>query len=508
MTDGKILVTHISESDADEAIRKIKKVNEKSGPFDLIIVYSVSCDEIAKINTDGLPQLLIITSHENDNISESKKISETVTVLYNFGTYRLANGITISYLTYSSEILQEQKDTILDNFDKIDSQVDILVTKEWGIPISDRFGRLSGNDMIDELAKKLQARYHFAFSDEENFFELEPFKLNNDRLSRFLNIPKYGSGKKWAYAFKMSVGDNDDEEEPEPTNLIANPYTNITKRSNKRSLDTETEGLVEQSHNPPSNGKKSETKKIRTILPTNCHFCFSNPNLEDHMIISIGKLVYLTTAKGPLSVPKGDMDMSGHCLIIPIEHIPKLDPIKNAELSQSILAYESSLVKMNYIKFDMCTIVFEIQSERSIHFHKQVVPIPKYLVLKFNAALDRQVHFNNEKFTRNAKLDFQCYDSYSSKEYSDVINNQSNNYLQFTIYETPQSNPKIYLATFNASETIDLQFGRRVLAFLLNLPRRVKWNSPTCLQTKQQESAETEKFQKAYKDYDISLVES
>ena len=226
------------------------------------------------------------------------------------------------------------------------------------------------------------------------------------------------------------------------------------------------------------------------------------------MIISIGKLVYLTTAKGPLSVPKGDMDISGHCLIIPIEHIPKLDPSKNAELTQSILAYEASLVKMNYIKFDMCTIIFEIQSERSIHFHKQVIPVPKYLVLKFCSALDRQVHFNNEKFTRNAKLEFQCYDSHSSKQYVDVINNQSNNYLQFTVYETPEADPKIYLATFNASETIDLQFGRRVLAFLLNLPRRVKWNSSTCLQTKQQETIEAEKFQKAYRTYDISLTEN
>ena len=40
MTNAKILVAHISESDADEAIRKIKKVNEKSGPFDLIIIFS------------------------------------------------------------------------------------------------------------------------------------------------------------------------------------------------------------------------------------------------------------------------------------------------------------------------------------------------------------------------------------------------------------------------------------------------------------------------------------
>ncbi|CAI4062914.1 hypothetical protein N7582_002250 [Saccharomyces uvarum] len=506
MASAKVLVTHIKESDADEAITKVKKLNEKSGPFDLIIIFSKSYRELVKLNTDGLPQLLLISSDDNDNDSKSKKMSEDVTLLHNFGTYKLANNITISYLTYSNDVLQEQKDTILDKFSKLENQVDILITEEWGLPISERSGKLSGNEVIDELANKLQARYHFAFSDEKNFFELEPFSWESGRLSRFLNVPKYGSGKKWAYAFNISV--DEDDEEAEPSNLIRNPYESVDSDRKKRPLELETGDMVNQDSKISATGEKSEIKKMRTILPTNCHFCFSNPNLEDHMIISIGKLVYLTTAKGPLSVPKGDMDMSGHCLIIPIEHIPKLNPSENTELAQSLLAYESSLVKMNYVKFDMCTAVFEIQSERSVHFHKQVVPIPKYLILKFRAALDRQVHFNNEKFTRNAKLEFRCYDSLSSKEYLDVVNDQTNNYLQFTVYETPESNPKVFLASFNASETIDLQFGRRVLAFLLNLPRRVKWNSPTCLQTKQQESTEAEKFQKAYKDYDISLIES
>ncbi|CAI4062368.1 Drn1p SKDI_07G3420 [Saccharomyces kudriavzevii IFO 1802] len=508
MRSVKVLVTHISEGEADEAIKKVKKVNEKSGPFDLIIVFSKSCDKITKLDTGSLPQLLLVSSDDKDNNSKAKETGENVTVLCNFGTYKLANGITISYLAHPSKVLQEQKDAILDKFSKMDSRVDVLITEEWGLPISERCGRLSGSEIIDELAKKLQARYHFAFSDEKNFYELEPFKWESNRLSRFLNIPNYRSGNKWAYAFNMPAGDSKDEEEVEPPNLIANPYQKVGKDSNKRPLESGTEDMIDYDSKSCGSENRNDNKKMRTILPSNCHFCFSNPNLEDHMIISIGKLVYLTTAKGPLSVPKGDMDMSGHCLIIPIEHIPRLGPSKSEELAESILAYESSLMKMNYVRFDMCTVVFEIQSDRSIHFHKQVVPIPKYLVLKFRAALDRQVHFNNEKFTRNAKLEFQCYDSHTSKEYLDVINNQSNNYLQFTVYETPESQPKIYLATFNVDETIDLQFGRRVLAFLLNLPRRVKWNSSTCLQNKQQESVETEKFLKAYKDYDVSLKEN
>lgn len=169
MASAKVLVTHINESDADEAITKVKKLNKKSGPFDLMIIFGKSYGELVKLNTDGLPQLLLISSNDNDDDSKSKKMSEDVTLLHNFGTYKLANNITISYLAYSNDVLQEQKDTILDKFSKLDNQVDILITQEWGLPISERSGKLSGNEVIDELANKVHARYHFAFSDEKNF---------------------------------------------------------------------------------------------------------------------------------------------------------------------------------------------------------------------------------------------------------------------------------------------------------------------------------------------------
>lgn len=159
-------------------------------------------------------------------------------------------------------ILFKGEKSILDEFGKSEDQVDILLTKEWGLSISERCGRLSGSEVVDELAKKLQARYHFAFSDEINFYELEPFKWERERLSRFLNIPKYGSGKKWAYAFNMPIGDNELKDEPEPPNLIANPYNSVVTNSNKRPLETETENSFDGDKQVLANREKNENKKF------------------------------------------------------------------------------------------------------------------------------------------------------------------------------------------------------------------------------------------------------
>lgn len=45
-----------------------------------------------------------------------------------------------------------------------------------------------------------------------------------------------------------------------------------------------------------------------------CWFCLSSPNVESHLITSIGEHCYCALAKGPL-VPD-------HVLILPVEHLP------------------------------------------------------------------------------------------------------------------------------------------------------------------------------------------
>ena len=221
------------------------------------------------------------------------------------------------------------------------------------------------------------------------------------------------------------------------------------------------------------------------------------------MIVAIAKHSYLTLAKGPLTVPKGDMFFSGHALITPINHVAKIDKSLDNELSKEIELFESRVAKMNYKLFDCSTVVFEIQSDKAIHFHKQVIPVPKYLITKFERALDRQVHINSER--GNCKLEFEKFDGLDNEEYRKIVGRKDTNYLQFTIYETDTSKATIYISSFDITERLDLQFGRRTLAFVLNLPKRVQWNSPICQQSKEQELKEAQLYQKSFKNFDFTL---
>ena len=54
--------------------------------------------------------------------------------------------------------------------------------------------------------------------------------------------------------------------------------------------------------------------KLREKQLGTCRFCFENPRIAKHLIISIGKKSYL-------AVPVNASLTDGHCLIVPINHV-------------------------------------------------------------------------------------------------------------------------------------------------------------------------------------------
>lgn len=497
---NKVLVLHTTAIDLEVTLEKVKKLNSKNGPFDHCIIFSDKdiYQPIKHFASDNLPVFILFNSETNLSPCESSSDDPTDNLIsfHGYGVYKLANGLTLAYLTYNVDNMSSHISSIKEKLKSvIISNVDILITYEWGNTMSEITERHTGLSIIDTIVEKLQPKYHFAFSEPSKFVEYGPFIWRHSgTLSRFLNIPQYGKGKKWAYAFQIDPTKPNTEVFPE--NILDNVYEIASRKRPSKEL-------------PLKNKLKKDTKK-RNILPEMCHFCFSNKDLQDHMIVSINDKSYVTIAKGPLSEPFGEMKFSGHCLVIPIEHIPKLntDHSPQADLFKSQLykemhEYEKSIITMNYRKFGMCSVVFEINSERSIHYHKQIVPISKHLILKFQNSLDRQCHFNNERVRGNAKLNFKEYKTDDS-EFKEILDNPKSNYVQFSVYETSEVEPRIFLAQFQVHERLDLQFGRRVLAYLLNLPKRVKWDSPECSQTAEEECSEVEKFQRAYRDYDIA----
>lgn len=486
----KLLVVHVEPDTFEQVIEKVQKLNAKAGPFDHIFcVGNLSNDKYPhQIDTTGLPTIYLLG---NDKVSNC---GENVISLSGSGIYECLDSLRIGYLSGDSKQLTSTNKEITNLFNSTEIPVDILITQEWSSSISHLLGDFYGNNILDEVATHSQPRYHISYGDDKHYYETGSFEWDgSNRVSRFVNIAGFDSKSKWAYAFNLSLENDGSENTSSNTKLIQNPYK---PQPTKRKL--------EEIKNEKDEG--SEQKKIRTILPSACHFCFTNGNFEDQMVISIGNLSYLTIVKGPLTTPRGEMNFSGHCLLIPIEHIPKFnigqDNFAESDLVKEMCQFEQSVVKMNYRKFDMSTVVFEINSERSIHFHKQIMPIPKFLIMKFKSSLERHSSFNNERQTNNAKLIFEEY-STTSEEYLKIRNDPKMNYLQFTVYETSEAPAVVYIAKFQPDMRIDMQFGRRVVAFMLRLPKRIKWDSPVCHQTKEQEAKETANFQKGYKEYDI-----
>ncbi len=63
-----------------------------------------------------------------------------------------------------------------------------------------------------------------------------------------------------------------------------------------------------------------------------CWFCLGSPKVEKHLVVSIGKKMYLAVAKGPVC--------DGHVLIIPINHSQsslELTPVSTCRFCVSVV---------------------------------------------------------------------------------------------------------------------------------------------------------------------------
>lgn len=81
----------------------------------------------------------------------------------------------------------------------------------------------------------------------------------------------------------------------------------------------------------------ADYKKL-TSVEENCIFCFSSPRHLHHLVVSIATTTYLMLPANRRLVP-------GHCLIVPLEHIPS-----TRQLDENVLIemrnFKKSLIRM------------------------------------------------------------------------------------------------------------------------------------------------------------------
>lgn len=97
-----------------------------------------------------------------------------------------------------------------------------------------------------------------------------------------------------------------------------------------------------------------------------CWFCLSSPEVEKHLVISVGDSVYLALAKGGL--------VDEHLLIIPTEHHQCTLSLPG-NVTGEINKFKSALVK--YFKEEDKVPIFFERNFKTSHCQINVIPIPE-----------------------------------------------------------------------------------------------------------------------------------
>lgn len=402
------------------------------------------------------------------------------------------------------------------------NSADILLTACW--PASIRNGSKvvipsgpdavlppAGYQHISDLCAALKPRYHFSRSPSL-YFEREPFFHNPSQddpefrpVTRFLSFAAHGNAlkQKSLYAFSLSTLD---KTAPMPSGSTASPF--ISSRP-KRSLDPnpysrfENHGRTGYRPNKHPKGRRG----LKLPGPDECFFCLANETVSQHLVCSIGDHSYLTTAKGPLTTretfSEAGINFPGHILIIPLAHSSTIALINEAdnpnsknetfeEMSRFRNSLQTMVAKTSGNKLGSVT--YEISRAYGVHNQWQFVPLPEETIRKGLVEAAFKVEAENLR--------------YPEFEFRDPgLGENEGDFFRVWIFTPPseeggEGSTKCLTMTFGDDLHFSLQFGRSVLAKLMQLEKRLQWRD--CNQTEAEEVADVDAFKAAFADFDFS----
>lgn len=466
------------------------------------------------------------------------------------GTLKTAEGIRISALGGRFESAETQSKPASNasgrfqtTYSEADARAlfgthsaDILVTHQWpkgirtgsSVPVPEDKSLLQSEvQCIADVSATLKPRYHFSASDGF-FYEREPFfhiptEDNPDAkpLTRFISMASYDSKQKAMYAFAL-----DPKAAPPlsvPTGATASPLG--APQTKRKGLPSQKESFsrfaVADNDHSYNRARKRQRDRGPPPGPEQCFFCLSNPNIATHLITSIGNESYLTTAKGPLP-PKDffpTLGFPGHMLIIPFTHSPTLTSMPDAQTRKNTYTemqrYRNALQQMLIAKSQRAlgAVTWEVSRGSGIHLHWQFLPVPVSLLREGLVEAAFRVEAENLSYPRFATVAATSDGSNESGDFfrvwiwappaSTTDENDTVNPETGTETGAETGEEKVLLLELTPEFRFDLQFGRRVMAKLLELDRRMNWKDAT--QTQEEEEGDAEAFKEAFKGFDFSM---
>lgn len=199
--------------------------------------------------------------------------------------------------------------------------------------------------------------------------------------TRFIALAKVGNsnGKKWLYALNLSPVDRtrlsdlgqkttDETVIPYPKSMLSSDPSGALKKEAKTtqfffdmdSKDDQNKRKIGKNNDKPMKKRKFEFDQEK------CWFCLSSAKVSQHLVISVGKKVYLALAKGGI--------VDDHFLILPVAHHQNSASLPD-DVAQEMQAYKEAVAKY-YSATDRVPVFFD-RNFKSSHCQVQAVPIPK-----------------------------------------------------------------------------------------------------------------------------------
>jgi hypothetical protein len=399
---------------------------------------------------------------------------------------------------------------------------DILLTTAWpfGIrtgsnaKIPDGVTEPAGYNHISDLCAALRPRYHFS-ALPDFFYEREPFlhppaadSPDSKQVTRFISLAPLGNPakQKFWYAFNLATGP--DTSVTVPTGTTPSPFTARSSPNGKRKALEPTPYSRFANGDDHRYNQRNKRGRRGPEGPEECYFCLSNPTTKTHLVTSIGEDVYITTAPGPLTTSStyssASLNFPCHMLIIPLAHAPTLSLIpgddERRKTYSEMLQYKKALQSMVAERSDnrLGCVTYEISRANIRHVHWQFLPLPS-LINKIPLEKVVEAAFRVEAQDRKYP-DFEARDP--------GLGEGEGDFFRVWIWTPPSEEEgmrdgKSKCLTMSLPEgRFDIQFGRTVLAKLLGLEDRIRWQD--CVESVDKEKLDVEAFKEAFKGFDIA----
>lgn len=439
--------------------------------------------------------------------AENGEVCANLTYLGKRGLYTASSGVKIAYLSGTEGSTSDDL-----HFDLSDAElvrnaclssnlasdfrgVDILMTSQWPKGIE---GETKANypcsSLISWLSTQIRPRYHFCGLNETHHERL-PFRTAANECTelqlstRFISLAELGSKAKSLYALNLNPVDKmklidliqkttDETDCPySQLDFLSFLPKRLNAESNQFFYDMNSFGgdRGRKRHQAGGQGGQNKRPPRRDIDQEKCWFCLSSPNVEKHLVISIGDNFYLALAKGPLT--------EYHVLILSVTHIQSVSLLSQEDFDE-LEKFKQALRK--FFKTKGQTACFFERHYKSPHLQVNAVAVPEDVEWQIKNTVDDKADEFNIQFETLTKLtgptQLPGQGPYFALELPDETTQMTRQMKQFPLH-----------------------FGRDIFCAenLLNCEDKVDWRQ--CSLDKEQEIEVVKRFREEFKPFDFTL---